>query len=99
MFTPNLTFTETRASRRVFLSRAAQGVGKIALASLLSPALFSAAVAAQTKTRNKDKWSGVVNPFHYPPKAKRVIWLTMAGGPSHLENFESKRKLAEVVWQ
>ena len=31
-----------------------------------------------------------------PAKAKRVIWLTMAGGPSHLETFDSKPKLAEM---
>src|SRR5512146_1592521 len=31
-----------------------------------------------------------------PAKAKRVIWLTMAGGPSHLETFDPKPKLAEM---
>ncbi len=31
-----------------------------------------------------------------PQKAKRVIWLTMAGGPSHLETFDPKPKLAEM---
>jgi len=38
----------------------------------------------------------VINPHHFPPKAKRVIWLTMAGGPSHLETFDHKPKLAEM---
>ncbi len=99
MLNPNFSFTEERSSRRVFLGRAAQGLGKVALASLLSPSLLSAAVAAQTKAKDKDKWTGVVNPFHYPPKAKRVIWLTMAGGPSHLETFDYKPKLAEMHGQ
>src|SRR5690242_2745050 len=31
-----------------------------------------------------------------PHKAKRVIWLTMAGGPSHLETFDPKPRLAEM---
>jgi hypothetical protein len=31
-----------------------------------------------------------------PPKAKRVIYLCMAGGPSHLETFDYKPKLAEM---
>jgi hypothetical protein len=30
------------------------------------------------------------------PRARRVIWLTMAGGPSHLETFDEKPKLAEM---
>lgn len=34
-----------------------------------------------------------------PQKAKRVIWLTMAGGPSHLETFDPKPKLAEMHGQ
>jgi len=97
MSTPNLRFADRLSSRRAFLGRSAQGLGKLALASLLSPSLLSAVAATQTK--NKDKWTGVVNPFHYPPKAKRVIWLTMAGGPSHLETFDHKPKLAEMHGQ
>src|SRR3954464_16087415 len=31
-----------------------------------------------------------------PAKARRVIWLTMAGGPSHLETFDPKPKLAAM---
>lgn len=38
---------------------------------------------------------GAVRNFAYPRRAKRVIWLTMAGGPSHLELFDPKPKLAE----
>src|SRR5437773_1282968 len=75
-------------TRRAFLGRTAQGVGALALASLLNPALLAAA--------RKDKWTGVVNPLHYPQKAKRVIWLSMAGGPSHLETFDYKPKLAKM---
>ena len=99
MFQPGFNFAEAKSSRRVFLGRAAQGVGKVALASLLAPSLFSTAFAAPKKSTNKDKWSGVVNPLHYPAKAKRVIWLTMAGGPSHLETFDYKPKLAEMHGQ
>jgi hypothetical protein len=77
-------------TRRVFLGRAAQGLGSLALASLLDPGLLRAATAAP------ERWKGVVNPPHYPPTARRVIWLTMAGGPSHLETFDPKPKLAEM---
>lgn len=80
-------------TRRAFLGRAAHGVGKLALASLLNPVLLSAASASSQKNL------GVVNPFHYPQRAKRVIWLTMAGGPSHLETFDPKPKLGEMNGQ
>lgn len=82
-----------RQTRRVFLGRSAQGLGALALATLINPGLLRAAAA------KSDRWTGVVNPFHYPPKAKRVIWLTMAGGPSHLETFDPKPKLAEMHGQ
>jgi hypothetical protein len=39
---------------------------------------------------------GAVEPLHHPAKAKRVIFLYQAGGPSHLETFDSKPKLAEM---
>jgi len=34
--------------------------------------------------------------LHFPAKAKRVIFLYQAGGPSHLETFDNKPKLAEM---
>jgi hypothetical protein len=39
---------------------------------------------------------GVLDSLSITPKAKRVIWLSMAGGPSHLETFDPKPKLAEM---
>jgi hypothetical protein len=80
-------------NRRMFLGRMSQGVGSLALASLMNPALLRAAAVGSS---NQNKWPGVVNPPHFPPKVKRVIWLTMAGGPSHLETFDYKPKLAEM---
>jgi len=80
-------------TRRVFLGRTAQGVGAAALESLLNPrGLFAAAA----KPAAKNKWAGMINPPHFKPRVKRVIWLTMAGGPSHLETFDYKPKLAEM---
>ncbi len=85
-------FLAQQQTRRTFLGRTAQGIGGLALASLLNPTLLSAAAAVA----RKDKWTGVVNPLHYPQKVKRVIWLSMAGGPSHLETFDYKPKLAQM---
>ncbi|HZS50170.1 MAG TPA: DUF1501 domain-containing protein [Bryobacterales bacterium] len=79
-------FTDIR--RRTFLSRGVAGLGLLALNSLLDPRLFAAASDLQSK--------GAVNPLHHPAKAKRVIFLYQAGGPSHLETFDYKPKLAEM---
>ena len=47
----------------------------------------------------EDHWSGMIDPMHLAPKAKRVIFLCMAGGPSHLETLDYKPKLAEMHGQ
>lgn len=86
-------FMAQRQTRRTFLGRTAHGVGALALASLINPTLLAAAQATNPK---KQKWKGVVNPHDYPQRAKRVIWLSMAGGPSHLETFDYKPKLAQL---
>src|SRR5262245_47054094 len=88
---------QLRLTRRAFLGHAGFGLGAAALASLLNPELLR---AADDKGRpDPDRWAGVVNPLHFPARAKRVIWLTMAGGPSHLETFDYKPKLAEMNGQ
>ena len=73
--------------RRTFLGRGVAGLGLFALNSLLDAGLFAADAA---------RWHGVVHPLHHPAKAKRVIFLYQAGGPSHLETFDHKPKLAEM---
>ena len=62
-------------------------MGLLGLNSLLSPRLFAAGSR------------GVVNPLHFPAKAKRVIYLYQAGGPSHLETFDYKPKLQSMDGQ
>jgi hypothetical protein len=82
-------------SRRAFLGNSAS-IGAVALASLLKPQVLSAADGTDASRPRTPRWTGVVNPLHYPPRARRVIVLTMAGGPSHLETFDYKPKLAEM---
>jgi hypothetical protein len=72
--------------RRTFLTQSCRGVGALALGSLLAPR----ASAAET-----EKWKGVVAKPHVPPKVKRVIFMVMAGGASHLELFDHKPELAK----
>jgi hypothetical protein len=76
--------------RRTFLGRGMAGFGALALRSLFGPALTAAPAAADLP------WRGVVNPLHHAAKARRVIFLYQAGGPSHLESFDYKPKLAAM---
>src|SRR5580704_11022434 len=76
--------------RRTFLGNGVAGVGLVALNSLLNPRLLASTEPAAAR------WRGVINPLHHPAKAKRVIFLYQAGGPSHLETFDFKPKLVEM---
>ncbi len=71
-------------NRRTFLNRATVGIGSVALSRQL---------AAES-----DRWTGAIS-NHRTAKAKRVIFLCMAGGPSHLETFDYKPKLNEMDGQ
>src|SRR5258706_599310 len=89
-------FAWQQQTRRVFLGRAGRTLGSVALASLLNPRVIAAGEAHSEKA---NRWPGVLHPIHHPARAKRVIWLTMAGGPSHLETFDFKPKLAKMDGQ
>ncbi len=79
--------------RRTFLGQSALGLGSLALSSLLGGGkAFGAATPADALLASK----GVLSPLHNLPRAKRVIFLCMAGGPSHLELFDEKPELAKL---
>ncbi|MEO6808856.1 MAG: DUF1501 domain-containing protein [Isosphaeraceae bacterium] len=76
-------------TRRHFFAQCGIGLGSMALGSLLGPGRASATESAP-----------LVNPMapkrgHFAPKAKSVIYLFMAGGPSQFELFDFKAKLNE----
>ncbi|MFP6867522.1 MAG: DUF1501 domain-containing protein [Roseibacillus sp.] len=74
-------------NRRTFLKGSTYSVGSAALAYMLTHDLAGAA----------PQWRGVLNDkLHLPQKAKRVIHLCMAGGPSHLETLDHKPELAKL---
>src|SRR5262244_356682 len=81
-------------SRRSFLGGGFAGLGSIALTSILGNDA-RAINTPQSQSSNLQS-KGVVNPLHYPAKARRVIFLYQAGGPSHLETFDYKPKLADM---
>ncbi len=70
-------------SRRQLLQRSSAGFGSLALASLLAEESRGAAASGNS-------------PFptpHFPAKAKRIIFLFMKGGPSHMDTFDYKPQL------
>ncbi len=79
-------------TRRHFLRDCGVGLGKIALAGLLTDSLAGRVLGAGGNT---------INPLaprqpHFPGTAKRVIHLFMAGAPSQLELFDNKPELAKL---
>ena len=69
-------------SRRDMLRRMCGGFGLVGLAGMLGPqALFAAAANGRAP--------------HFTPRAKRVIFLFLNGGPSHIDTFDPKPKLKE----
>jgi hypothetical protein len=77
-------------TRRHFFSRCSMGVGSLALASLMAGRGLGAAPAPQFGNPLQPK------PTHFPAKAKNVIFLFMAGGPSQLDMFEHKPLLTQL---
>ncbi|MEX2213468.1 MAG: DUF1501 domain-containing protein [Phycisphaeraceae bacterium] len=78
-------------TRRHFFRDCGLGVGKIALASLIADGVASRLARAAEPSR-----AAQPTPPHFRPKAKRVIFLFMAGAPSQLDMFDYKPKLAEL---
>jgi len=72
-------------SRRRFLAEAGGGAGMLALSLL----------GASTSRASEDRKPGP----DFPPRAKRVIWLFMHGGPSHVDLFDPKPALVKFAGQ
>ena len=75
--------TDLMMTRRQLFGRAALGLGTAALANTLGPDLF-----ANTNSQAPGT--------HFAPKAKRVIYLFMSGGPSHHDLWDYKPKMREM---
>ena len=75
-------------TRRSLLRRGAHGLGALALGSMVTRDAFALARAADPARLP-----------HFPPRAKRVIYLFMAGGPSHIDLFDYKPTLRAIHGQ
>lgn len=79
-------------TRRHFLKKCCTGLGGMALGSLLGLDQLSAQSGSTNGFQNETL-------PHFLPKAKRVIYLHMTGGPSQLELFDHKPKLRQLHQQ
>ena len=79
-----MNFILPESNRRSFLRTTGLGFGGLALSSLLA-----------NESKADSPWKGILEKPHFAPKAKRVIYLFMAGGPSQFETFDPKPLLNE----
>jgi hypothetical protein len=91
-----------RATRRHFLHTCSTGLGAMALGSVLASCDFlgrtdenGSSVTSAQPLGNDDRSPTAVRPAQFPGKAKRVIYIHMAGSPSQLELFDYKPELAK----
>ncbi|MGB7347529.1 MAG: DUF1501 domain-containing protein [Pirellulaceae bacterium] len=82
-------------ARRTFLSRSFAGIGSFALASLLE----GNPTAAADSNDVQHPWPALKGFPNHAPKAKRIVHLCMAGGPSHLESLDPKPELDKIDGQ
>src|SRR5687768_11152058 len=80
-FTPATT-------RRQMLQVSAFGFGQVVLSAMAGQNLWADAAVARSA-------STIVPTIHLPARAKRIIFLFMWGGPSHVDLFDPKPKLTE----
>jgi hypothetical protein len=79
----------TSINRRAFLKQSAYGLGGIALGSLFGGGARAAELTS----------CGVITKPHFPIRARRIIHLCMAGGPSHVDTFDPKPMLQQMHGQ
>jgi len=88
-------------NRRNFLTKTSMGLGALALSSLIGKTLFgktanTLAEQASPLTLEEEILAAIP---HLVPRAKRVVYLFMSGGPSQFETFDYKPKLVDMFGQ
>jgi hypothetical protein len=89
----------TTASRREFLLKAGGGLGAIALASILQDDVRTNLAQAGPSARSSMDDPLAPQRPHFQPRARRVIYLFMHGGPSHVDLFDPKPDLVKYGGQ
>ena len=82
-------------TRRHFFGLSRLGLGTAALACLMNDELVASAEGAAASPKGMSH-GGLSDLPHFPPRAKRVIYLFQSGAPSQMDLFDYKPKLAEL---
>src|SRR5882672_6946795 len=90
---------EKSSSRRDFLARAGGGFGMFALASLLKQDGLLALSGVEGLAQGDPSRPLAPRIPHFAPRARSVIFLFMAGGPSHVDLFDYKPELDRLAGQ
>ena len=87
--------------RRNFLTKTSLGIGAIALSSLIGKSVLgNLASKLATESPSASLEQEILRALpHFAPKAKRVVYLFMSGGPSQFETFDYKPKLVDLFGQ
>lgn len=83
-----------RLTRRHFFGRSSLGIGTVACANILGENTTTLASESSSSFANPGQ-HGLLNTLHHPPKAKRIVYLFMSGGPSQMDLFDYKPALNE----
>jgi hypothetical protein len=88
-------------NRRNFLTKTSMGLGALALSSLIGKTLFGQAASSLTSQVSPLSLEEEILAAipHLVPRAKRVVYLFMSGGPSQFETFDYKPKLVDMFGQ
>src|SRR5271167_4828715 len=97
--------SQSSLTRRALFSRIGGGFGALGLASVLADAgILTLDGAAKAGTSGDTEGAVLTHPLaakasHFPARAKRVIFLFMNGGPSHVDTFDPKPALQRYAGQ
>lgn len=83
-------------TRRHFIKQCSLGMGGLALAAMTGCNPFETAKASAGRNLSSNRDPFAIRPPHFAPKAKRVIYMHMAGAPSQLELFDYKPELHKL---
>jgi Protein of unknown function (DUF1501) len=99
--TPEFRLLNNSLDRRNFLTKTSLGIGALALGTLLgNRALGNVAGSMASENPQATLEEEILRALpHFAPKAKRVVYLFMSGGPSQFETFDYKPKLAGMFGQ
>src|SRR5207302_1538679 len=81
-------YLATPLTRRQMLRQCANGFGAVALATLLADPAYGAGTSSASQDPLRPR------PSHFKAKARNVIFLFMDGGPSQVDSFDPKPRLA-----